>query len=197
LALDERQEYNGGKICEKPIWQSRVNYIETGGIICNYSNTFMNNNIPCRTTEIPDKAKPAKFAFETIADTGHLEKIADFVEHSLNDLGIQEKYRGHICVAIDEAVTNVALYAYPKNAKGYIRITIERIKDRVLVEITDSGIAFNPLHHPVPDVTASIEKRLIGGLGVHLMRKMMDEMHYRRINNANCLSLVKHIGGPK
>lgn len=148
----------------------------------------MNNGLQNKTQ--------AKFVFETIADTDHLDEIANFIERSLNDLGVQDKYRGHICVAIDEAVTNVALYAYP-NAKDNIKITIERLEDRVLVEIVDSGIAFNPLHHPVPDVTASIEKRLIGGLGVHLMRNMMDETHYRRINNANCLSLVKYIGGKK
>lgn len=145
---------------------------------------------------LQNKAKPAKLVFETIATADHLEEIADFIERSLNDLDIQDKYRGHICIAIDEAVTNIALYAYP-NAKGNVRITIERLEDRVLVEIVDSGIAFNPLNHPVPDVTLSIEKRLIGGLGVHLMRNMMDETHYRRINNTNCLSLVKYIGGKK
>lgn len=143
---------------------------------------------------LQNKTKPAKFVFETIADSEHLEEIADFIERSLNDLDVQDKYRGHICVAIDEAVTNIAMYAHP-NAKGNIRITIERFADRVLVEIVDSGIAFNPLDHPVPDLTANIEKRLIGGLGIHLMRNMMDEIHYRRINNANCLSLVKYIGG--
>lgn len=154
----------------------------------------MNNDLQNKATGKPGKTPPAKFTFETMADPDHLEEIADFIENSLNELDVQDKYRGHICVAIDEAVTNVALYAYP-NAKGNIRITIERIEDRVSVEIVDSGIAFNPLHQPVPDVTLSIEKRLIGGLGVHLMRNMMDEMHYRRVDNTNCLSLVKYIGG--
>jgi len=167
-------------------------------MICHYCLRYlsMQTNFQNETARKPHQTAAAKFAFETIADTAHLEAIADFVERSLNDLGIQEKYRGHICVAVDEAVTNVALYAYP-NAKGNVKITMERIGDRLLVEITDSGIAFNPLNHPVPDITASIENRLIGGLGVHLMRKMMDEMQYRRINNANCLSLAKHIGGSK
>lgn len=145
---------------------------------------------------LQNKTQPAKFVFETIADTDHLEEIADFIENSLNELDIPDKYRGHICVAIDEAVTNVALYAYP-NTKGNIRITIERIEDSLMVEIVDSGIEFNPLNHPVPDVSANIEKRTIGGLGVHLMRNMMDELDYHRINNTNCLSLVKHIGGQK
>jgi len=147
----------------------------------------MNNSLQNNT-------KPAKFVLETVADADHLEKIISFIEQSLAKLGIQGEACGHICVSLDEAVTNVVMYAYPK-AKGNIRITIERVNDRVLIEIIDSGAPFNPLNHPVPDVSASIEKRLIGGLGIHLMRNMMDEMNYRRIDGKNCLSLVKNIGG--
>jgi len=146
---------------------------------------------------LQNKTKPAKVALETIADLDHLEKIINFIEQSLNELDIQGEYCGPICVSLDEAVTNVVMYAYPKNVKGNVRITIERVNDRVLVEIIDSGAPFNPLDHPVPDVSASIEKRLIGGLGIHLMRNMMDEMNYRRIGDKNYLSLVKHIGGEK
>ena len=144
---------------------------------------------------LQNKAKPAKFVLETIADIDHLEEINNFIEKSLNELDIKGECCGHICVSADEAVTNVVMYAYPKT-KGKIRITLERINDRVLMEIIDSGAPFNPLNHPVPDVSASIEKRLIGGLGIHLMRNMMDELNYRRIGDKNCLSLVKHIGGP-
>jgi len=142
-----------------------------------------------------NKTKPIKFVLETVADIDHLEEINNFIEKSLKELGIQGEYYGHICVSVDEAVTNVVMYAYPKT-KGNIRITIEQINDRVLMEIIDSGPPFNPLNHPVPDVSASIEKRMIGGLGIHLMRNMMDELNYRRIDDKNCLSLVKHVGGP-
>lgn len=156
----------------------------------------MNNNISCKITENQNKTKPAKFVFETVAGIDHLEEINDFIEKSLKELDIQGEYCGPICVSLDEAITNVVTYAYPKT-KGNVRITIERLNNRVLVEIIDSGAPFNPLNHPVPDVSASIEKRLIGGLGIHLMRNMMDEMNYRRIDGKNCLSLVKYIGGKK
>jgi len=152
-------------------------------------NVFMNNGLQNKTVE-----KPAKFVFETVADIDHLEEINNFIEKSLKELDIQGEYYGHICVSLDEAVTNVVMYAYPKT-KGNVRITIERLNDRVLMEIIDSGDPFNPLDHPVPDVSVSIEKRMIGGLGIHLMRNMMDELNYRRIGDKNCLSLVKHIGG--
>lgn len=150
----------------------------------------MNNGFQNKTTE-----KPAKFVLETVADMDHLEEINNFIEKSLKELDIQGECCGHICVSLDEAVTNVIMYAYPKT-KGNVRITIERLNDRLSVEIIDSGAPFNPLKHPVPDVSASIEKRLVGGLGIHLMRNMMDEMNYRRIDDKNCLSLLKHIKGP-
>jgi len=51
------------------------------------------------------------------------------------------------------------------------------------------------LNYPAPDTTLDIEKRPLGGLGIHLMRNMMDKIHYERIDNANCLSLEKNIGG--
>ena len=144
---------------------------------------------------LQNKTKPAKLVLETVADMDHLEEINNFIEKSLKELDIQGEHCGPICVSLDEAVTNVVMYAYPKT-KGNVRITLERINDRVLVEIIDSGAPFNPLKHPVPDVSVSIEKRMIGGLGIHLMRNMMDELNYRRIGDKNCLSLVKHIGGP-
>jgi sigma-B regulation protein RsbU (phosphoserine phosphatase) len=149
----------------------------------------MNNNISCKT-------KPGKLVFETVADTDRLEEVINFAEQALKKLNIPDDCCGHVCVSLDEAVTNVIMYAYPGN-KGNVKITIEKIDDRVLVEIIDSGIPFNPLNYPVPDVSASIEKRTIGGLGIHLMRNMMDELSYRRIGDKNCLSLVKHIGGSK
>lgn len=145
---------------------------------------------------LQNKTKPAKFVFETVADVAHLEEIIDFIEQSLKELDIKGEHCSHICVSLDEAVTNVVMYAYPKT-KGNIKVTLERLNDRLLMEIIDSGAPFNPLNHPVPDVSASIEKRLVGGLGIHLMRNMTDELNYRRIGDKNCLSLVKHIGGKK
>lgn len=141
---------------------------------------------------LQNKTNPAKFTFETVADTEHLEAINNFIERSLNELDVHGEAFGHICVSLDEAITNVVMYAYPEK-KGNIIITIEMLIDRISIEVIDSGAPFNPLNHPVPDVSASIEKRLIGGLGIHLMRNMMDELNYRRIDGKNCLSLVKLI----
>lgn len=150
----------------------------------------------CKAANIRQKISSGKKAFETVADAEHLTAIMDFIERALDELDVQGEARGHIGVAVDEAVTNVVTYAYP-NEKGLVRITMERTADRVVVEIVDFGRPFNPISHPVPDVNASIEKRLIGGLGIHLMRNMMDELNYRRLDNSNRLTLVKYLGEKK
>jgi len=140
--------------------------------------------------------KPAKFEFETVADLDHLDEINSFIEMSLKELDIQDEHYGHICVSLDEAVTNVIMYAYP-HKKENIKIAIKKLKDRVSIKIIDSGAPFNPLDHPTPDVSVKIEDRLVGGLGIHLMRNMMDELNYHRIGDKNCFTLVKYIGGKK
>jgi len=144
-----------------------------------------------------DKLKTdRKFSFETIADIAHIGKIIDFAETALDKLGVTDNARGHICLAVDEIVTNVAMYAY-KETKGKITVAFERLGNKVIVTITDSGAPFNPAHHPTPDTSAGIDQRQIGGLGIHLVRKMTDKMEYRRIGNENRLVLKKNIGGTK
>lgn len=153
----------------------------------------MNNDLQNQPAKTRGQATSEKQTFEALADTAHLEEIIRFVEQSLDKFGIAGEARGHICVAIDETVANVVMYAYPKE-KGAVRVTIERQGDRVIIEIIDSGIPFNPLNHPAPDVNASIEKRMIGGLGIHLTRHMMDELNYRRVGNENHFIMTKYLG---
>jgi len=138
--------------------------------------------------------KPARFELETVADLDHLDQINVFIEQTLGAMGITGENFGHICVSLDEAVTNVIMYAYPQE-KGNVRICIEKRDGRVTFEISDSGKPFNPLEQPVPDVSANIENRMIGGLGIHLIRHMMDEISYRRDNGRNYFILVKKIPG--
>lgn len=157
----------------------------------------MNRFSPVETTARSPRGATLELAFETEADPSRLEAVADFVERALDKLGVRDKtVRGHFCVSIDEAVTNVVMYAYPGN-KGTVKIVFRKEADSIAVEITDHGRPFNPLQQPAPDTSASIEKRLIGGLGIHLMRHMMDSLSYRRQGDANCLTLSKKIGGSK
>jgi sigma-B regulation protein RsbU (phosphoserine phosphatase) len=96
-------------------------------------------------------------------------------------------------LALEEAVTNVILYAYPSGSDGLVDIEAILRKDSLEFIITDSGIPFDPTQAPVADVTLDVEKRPIGGLGIYLVRTIMDVVKYERKDGHNVLSMIKNI----
>jgi len=94
-------------------------------------------------------------------------------------------------LAMEEAVTNVVLYAYGEDEKGDIDIDCLCEENEMTFVITDKGKPFDPTQASDPDITLSAEERGIGGLGIFLVRKLMDSMTYERKNNCNVLSLKK------
>lgn len=101
-----------------------------------------------------------------------------------------------IKLAIEEVTVNVIHHAHDDGAGHRAGIDIVSDADSVTVEIVDDGKPFDPLTEaPVPDITASIEDRPIGGLGVYLVKTMMDETRYRREDGRNRLTLVKRRSG--
>lgn len=87
-------------------------------------------------------------------------------------------------LAVEEAVMNTCSYAY-QVPPGEIVVRVHSEKDRFAVELIDEGIPFDPLAAEEPDTKASLEERGIGGLGILLIRRTMDEVHYRREDNHN------------
>jgi sigma-B regulation protein RsbU (phosphoserine phosphatase) len=96
-------------------------------------------------------------------------------------------------LAIEEAVTNVMLYAYPPDVKGEVRIDMSANDLLLLVNIYDNGAPFDPTAMPEADVTLPLEKRRRGGLGIFLMRKLMDSVSYERIEDCNVLTMIKRL----
>ena len=96
-----------------------------------------------------------------------------------------------INLALEEAVSNVMLYAYPDTNSGRVLVEAEKTADRVTFIISDSGVAFDPTKQKEADITLSVEERAIGGLGIHLVRQLMDDIHYERKDEKNVLTLVK------
>ena len=96
-------------------------------------------------------------------------------------------------LALEEAVTNVILYAYPKGSDG--RVDVEAIisKDKLKFIISDSGQEFDPTAAPEADITLGVEDRPIGGLGIYLVRKIMDSVSYERTDGKNVLSMTKKL----
>lgn len=122
----------------------------------------------------------------------NLEPMLAFIKQGAKKLGFDATKLNRMHLASEEALVNVINYAYP-DKYGNIEITYEVKEDkRFVVEIIDWGIPFDPLSLPKPDVEAPIEKRKVGGLGIYLIRTIMDEVNYRRDQNRNILTLTKY-----
>ncbi|MCX6693287.1 MAG: ATP-binding protein [Methanomicrobiales archaeon] len=126
------------------------------------------------------------------ADLADLDEVITFVEEVLNGEGVPERIVFDVALATDEAVTNVMNYAYPAG-DGSLTVTCE-LRDAVItISVRDNGSPFNPLATPLPDITSNLEDRQVGGLGVHLIRQLMNEVAYRRDGDENILSMRKQI----
>jgi len=92
-------------------------------------------------------------------------------------------------LALDETLTNIMSYAYDNAVEHIIVARLSLTQGKLIVEVEDDGIPFNPLSAPEPDTKQSLEERSIGGLGIYLVRKLMDELEYRRQNGRNILTM--------
>jgi anti-sigma regulatory factor (Ser/Thr protein kinase) len=96
-------------------------------------------------------------------------------------------------LALEEAVTNVIVYAYPDGIDGLVDIEAYIREDHLEFIISDSGKPFDPTAAPQADVTLGVEDRKIGGLGIYLVRNIMDTVSYRYENGKNILTMIKKI----
>ncbi len=97
-----------------------------------------------------------------------------------------------INIAFDELLNNIISYGYDDKDVHEIDVEIELRGERLIIIIRDDGIPFNPFEKNPPDTMLSVEERMIGGLGIHLVKKLMDEYEYKRHTNKNIITLIKH-----
>ena len=126
------------------------------------------------------------------ASTGSLHDASAFIEAALEGVGCGMKTAIQISVAFEEIFVNIAHYAYP-DAPGTVDICIEAAPDSISVQFIDSGIPFNPLLRPDPDITLSADERKIGGLGIFMVKKSMDSVAYEYKDGCNIFTMVKNI----
>lgn len=134
---------------------------------------------------------------EVPADHDHLNPVMDFVEKSLEDAGCPMKLQMQIMMAVEEIFVNIANYAYkPEKGKAHVRVEVTDLEPEgkghtASITFTDWGMHYNPLEREDPDVTLSAQERQIGGLGIFLVKNMMDDVIYDDKDGANVLTLVK------
>lgn len=98
-----------------------------------------------------------------------------------------------VSLAIEELVTNCIKYGYDDALRHTIEIVLSVADGTLTIEVVDDGHAFNPLEAPPPDLTLAIEDRPIGGLGIHLLRELTDQLTYQRRDGTNRLTLTKRM----
>ncbi|MBQ7480306.1 MAG: ATP-binding protein [Lachnospiraceae bacterium] len=128
------------------------------------------------------------------AKVENLGKVLEFTDRELETLDCSVKVQTQIDIAVEEIFVNIASYAYVDGV-GKADITIEHEEGSQFVSITftDQGIPYDPLKKEDPDVTLSAEEREIGGLGIYMVKKSMDDVIYRYENGSNILTLVKNL----
>jgi serine/threonine-protein kinase RsbW len=125
------------------------------------------------------------------AELKNLSSIRTFVEEEAAALGAQPKAVADMLLAVDEAATNIMVHGY-QGRPGAIEIEVSRRQDDLVVRLRDQAAPFDPNQVPPPDLTLPLEERPIGGLGVYLITRLMDEMQHRiRPEGGNELILVK------
>ena len=122
-----------------------------------------------------------------------LTRLYAFLDRQAGVYKLEELLSMQIKLALEEAVTNVILYAYPDKKDLDIRIDMSCENKRLTIVITDTGIAFNPLERQEPDLTLSLEERPIGGLGIFLVKQLMTEVTYSHSDGKNILTMTKDI----
>ena len=140
-------------------------------------------------------AMPALDRIRLNADLDELERLTEWLDRFCEGHGIEDAVHYHIAVAVEEVVINAIKHGQCNPADGAIEIALALSGEDLQIDITDTGIPFNPLELPTPELGADIARRKIGGLGVHLVRSLMTRVEYERLAAGNRLRLSKRIAG--
>lgn len=129
------------------------------------------------------------------SDVHQLARVREFVATTAFSLTNDLNAIDDLVLALTEAVTNVIVHSYRQNP-GPIRVEVGLAPDQLIILLTDEGPPYDPTGAPTPDTTLPLDQRQPGGLGIHMMRHLTDELRYQRTSDGkNQLSLIKFIRG--
>ena len=135
----------------------------------------------------------ANFHMTIGADPGQVAGVGAAFTQFADAHALPDAIRRSVSVALDELLNNTIAYGFAGRGGGELSVEVELSDDRVCVTLTDDGRAFNPLDRSAPDTALSVGERPIGGLGIHLARRMMDEVVYHRRADRNVVTLTKRL----
>jgi Anti-sigma regulatory factor (Ser/Thr protein kinase) len=128
------------------------------------------------------------------ATVENIKKVTEFVDEQLEKLECPIKAQIQIDIAIDELFGNIAHYAYhPEVGSAAVRVEVTEKPLAVVITFIDNGTPYDPLAAREPDTTLSAEEREIGGLGIYMVKKSMDDISYEYREGKNILKIKKNI----
>jgi len=133
------------------------------------------------------------YSFKLKSDLAELDALSRHVQTFGRTVGLSKKFLFEINLALDELFTNIISYGYDDDHDHLIKITLTPINNSLELCIEDDGVPFNPIDAKTPDLPCDIETCKIGGLGIHLIKNLMDEVCYRRCRGKNIVRLTKKI----
>lgn len=139
------------------------------------------------------KANISKTELKINSSTDNLSEVREFILDSWVSCGYDAKEGLKVALSVDEACTNIIKHAYHNSSDGVIKIAVDNKKKKFIIKITDNGSHFNPNEVPEPNIPERQKNRKGGGLGMFLMKKLMDEVSYKSNGKSNQLILVKYL----
>ena len=141
---------------------------------------------------LEERIEQKELELTVIATLENYDRVAEFVEGELEIRDVPMAAQAQIVIALDEMYTNVAKYAYGEDpGEVTVRLDFTEQITEVKMTIMDCGIPYDPLKRPDPDVTLEAEARQIGGLGIYMVKQMMDDVSYEYRGGMNILRIRK------
>jgi serine/threonine-protein kinase RsbW len=134
-----------------------------------------------------------EYSFELKSSLSELDNLCLNLEDLGEKIGLSKKLIFEINLALDELFTNIISYGFSDEDEHIIKVTVTPQKEEICLCIEDDGVPFNPIEFETPDVACSVENCKVGGLGIHIMRKLMDDICYQRCGDKNVLTLKKNL----
>jgi anti-sigma regulatory factor (Ser/Thr protein kinase) len=126
-------------------------------------------------------------------EISEISRLNEFIDALGEEFSLAPDIVFNLNLVLEEAVVNIINYAYPKEEHQYIYLSAKMNDGSIVLILTDTGKEFDPTAAPEADITLSADERQIGGLGIFLIRQIMNEVRYERIDGKNVLTLEKKI----
>jgi ABC-type amino acid transport substrate-binding protein/anti-sigma regulatory factor (Ser/Thr protein kinase)/HAMP domain-containing protein len=144
-------------------------------------------------THSPDTEKGFQMKLVAKNELSEIDKVNEIFASFAEEHNIPKSITSKVKMVFDELLNNAISFAFQDDKEHEIEINIELREDRLSISLSDDGIPFNPFRTETPDTDLSIEERSIGGLGIHLVQNVMDEVHYKRQGDTNIVTVVKDV----